>query len=62
MKPSDFIQPYTPTDNQILDILDAMAEDIVRLKFLVQYVCSSDLLKVYPIKEREWEKCLYLNG
>lgn len=56
MKPSDFIQPYTPTDNQILDILDAMAEDIVRLKFLVQYICSSDLIQVYPIKEREWEK------
>jgi hypothetical protein len=58
VKPSDKLKNAicSPADEAMLDIIDQMAEDIARLKFLVKYTCSSDVLKVYPIKEREWEE------
>jgi hypothetical protein len=64
MKPSEIIINSMKTTKKtetlylddLLSIVDQMAEDIKRLKFLVKYICPADVVSVHNIKERKWEE------
>ena len=57
MKPSKLIAAYSPSESDILQILDGMAEDITRLKEMADKKEFGDKTKYFStFIRREWEE------
>ena len=58
MKPSKLIAAYSPSESDILQILDGMAEDITKIKQVVTSLVLKgveDKQDMTVFKEREWD-------